>query len=74
MMHAREIAGVTNQFTNSYKRLWGGDEAPSYVAWGRLNRSALMRVPRYKPGKGSSARIEHRGIDTASRTVPRHTR
>jgi len=66
LTHAREIAAVTNQFTNSYKRLWGGDEAPSYVTWGHTNRSALVRVPRYKPGKGSSARIEHRGIDAAT--------
>ncbi|MER7795720.1 type I glutamate--ammonia ligase [Microbacterium sp. NPDC096154] len=64
--HANEIAAVTNQFVNSYKRLWGGDEAPSYITWGHNNRSALVRVPMYKPGKSQSARIEHRGIDSAA--------
>ena len=64
--HAQEIALVTNQFVNSYKRLWGGDEAPSFITWGHNNRSALVRVPRYKPGKSQSARIEHRGVDSAA--------
>ncbi len=63
--HAGEIAAVTNQFVNSYKRLWSGGEAPSYVCWGHNNRSALVRVPMYKPGKGQSVRIEHRGMDSA---------
>lgn len=66
LRHANEIAAVTNQFVNSYKRLWGGDEAPSYVTWGHNNRSALVRVPLYKPGKSQSARIEHRGLDSAA--------
>jgi glutamine synthetase len=64
--HAAEITAVTNQFVNSYKRLWGGDEAPSSIAWGHNNRSALLRVPLYKPGKGQSTRIEYRGIDSAA--------
>lgn len=64
--HADEIAAVTNQFVNSYKRLWGGGEAPSYVCWGHNNRSALVRVPRYKPGKSSSTRIEYRGLDSGT--------
>lgn len=66
LAHAPEITAVTNQFVNSYKRLWGGDEAPSYVTWGHNNRSALVRVPMYKPGKGQSARVEYRGIDSAA--------
>ncbi|RQP10901.1 MAG: glutamine synthetase [Microbacteriaceae bacterium] len=66
LQHAPEITAVTNQFVNSYKRLWGGDEAPSYVTWGHNNRSALVRVPLYKPGKGQSARVEYRGIDSAA--------
>ncbi|WP_296194665.1 type I glutamate--ammonia ligase [uncultured Microbacterium sp.] len=66
LRHASEISAVTNQFVNSYKRLWGGDEAPSYVTWGHQNRSALVRVPMYKPGKSQSQRIEHRGIDSAA--------
>ncbi len=66
LQHAPEITAVTNQFVISYKRLWGGDEAPSYVTWGHNNRSALVRVPLYKPGKGQSARVEYRGIDSAA--------
>ncbi|HET8956948.1 MAG TPA: glutamine synthetase, partial [Microcella sp.] len=64
--HAPEITAVTNQFVNSYKRIWSGDEAPSYVTWGHNNRSALVRVPLYKPGKGQSARVEYRGLDSAA--------
>ncbi|WP_182049090.1 type I glutamate--ammonia ligase [Changpingibacter yushuensis] len=66
LRHAREIAAVTNQHVNSYKRLWGGDEAPSYVCWGPNNRSALIRVPAYKPQKTQSARLEFRSIDSAA--------
>ncbi len=61
--HAAEICAVTDQFVNSYKRLWGGNEAPSYICWGHNNRSALLRIPQYKPGKGNSARIEFRALD-----------
>lgn len=66
LRHSHEIAAVTNQFVNSYKRLWGGNEAPSYVSWGHNNRSALVRVPMYKPLKGQSVRVEYRGLDTAA--------
>jgi glutamine synthetase len=66
LTHAAEITAVTNQWVNSYKRLWGGGEAPSYVCWGHNNRSALIRVPMYKPGKGNSTRIEYRAIDSAA--------
>ncbi|MGH8890881.1 MAG: glutamine synthetase family protein, partial [Acidothermaceae bacterium] len=73
LRHAAEIAAVTNQWVNSYKRLWGGTsrtagaggEAPSYVCWGHNNRSALVRVPMYKPQKGNSTRIEIRSLDSA---------
>ncbi|KJL46249.1 putative glutamine synthetase 2 [Microbacterium hydrocarbonoxydans] len=65
LRHANEIAAVTNQFVNSYKRLWGGDEAPSFVTWGHNNRSALVRVPMYKPNKGGSTRVEYRALDSA---------
>ncbi len=65
LRHSAEISAVTNQFVNSYKRLWSGGEAPSYVCWGHNNRSALVRVPMYKPGKAQSVRIEHRGLDSA---------
>ncbi len=66
LRHASEISAVTNQFVNSYKRLWGADEAPSFITWGHNNRSALVRVPLYKPNKGQSARVEYRAIDSAA--------
>jgi glutamine synthetase len=66
LTYAPEITAVTNQFVNSYKRLWGGAEAPSYVCWGSNNRSALVRVPIHKPGKGQSTRIEYRAVDSAA--------
>jgi glutamine synthetase len=64
--HAAEITAVTNQWVNSYKRLAGGGEAPSYVCWGHNNRSALVRVPMYKPTKGQSTRVELRSLDSAA--------
>jgi glutamine synthetase len=63
--HAAEITAVTNQWVNSYKRMAAGGEAPSYICWGHNNRSALVRVPMYKPSKGQSTRIELRSLDTA---------
>ncbi|WP_341361275.1 type I glutamate--ammonia ligase [Georgenia sp. M64] len=66
LRHAAEITAVCNQHVNSYKRLWGGGEAPSYVCWGHNNRSALVRVPMYKPDKGGSARVEYRALDSAA--------
>ena len=65
LRHAPEITAVTNQWVNSYKRLGGGGEAPSYITWGHNNRSALVRIPMYKPTKGNSTRIEFRSIDSA---------
>jgi len=65
MKHAREICLVTNQWTNSYKRLVPGYEAPVYIVWGRRNRSALVRVPMYKPGQENATRIEVRFPDPA---------
>ena len=56
---------VTNQWVNSYKRLLGGGEAPSSICWGHNNRSAMIRVPMYKPNKGQSTRIELRTVDPA---------
>src|SRR5579862_6836989 len=50
LRHAREISGVFAQWVNSYKRLVPGFEAPVYVAWSQRNRSALIRIPLYKPG------------------------
>jgi len=65
LRHAAEITAVTNQWVNSYKRLYGGGEAPAYVCWGHNNRSAMVRVPMYKPQKGQSTRIEVRTLDPA---------
>lgn len=65
MKHAREICAITNQWVNSYKRLVPGYEAPVYIVWGQKNRSALIRVPMYKPGKEKATRIELRFPDPA---------
>ncbi|MFA9429357.1 type I glutamate--ammonia ligase [Egicoccus sp. AB-alg2] len=73
LRHAREITAVTNQWVNSYKRLTArlhgpqpSGEAPIFVTWGHSNRSALVRVPMYKPRKGASTRIEYRAPDPAT--------
>ncbi|KPJ51297.1 glutamine synthetase [candidate division TA06 bacterium DG_26] len=63
LTHAVEITSITNQWVNSYKRLVVGYEAPVYITWGRMNRSALVRVPNYKPGKEQSTRVEYRAPD-----------
>ncbi len=65
LRHAPEITAVTNQFVNSYKRLVPGYEAPVYISWARRNRSTLVRVPMYKPGKEKATRIEYRSPDPA---------
>lgn len=63
--HIKEITLVLNQTVNSYKRLVPGYEAPVYICWARRNRSALIRVPMYKPGKEKATRIELRSPDPA---------
>jgi glutamine synthetase len=65
LRHAREIAAVFAQWVNSYKRLVPGYEAPVYVAWSRRNRSALIRIPLYKPGHEQATRAEIRCPDPA---------
>ncbi|MFH1339358.1 MAG: glutamine synthetase family protein, partial [Candidatus Omnitrophota bacterium] len=65
LKHAPEITSVTNQWVNSYKRLIVGYEAPVYICWAQMNRSALIRVPMYKPGREKSMRIEYRAPDPA---------
>jgi len=65
LRHAPEITAVTNQWVNSYKRLVPGYEAPVYVSWARRNRSTLVRVPMYKPGKEKATRVEFRSPDPA---------
>ncbi|MDO5700045.1 MAG: glutamine synthetase family protein [Bowdeniella nasicola] len=64
--HAPETTALTCQHVNSYKRLWGGGEAPSFICWGHNNRSALVRVPLAKPDKARSARVEYRSLDPAA--------
>jgi len=63
--HAPEITLVCNQWVNSYKRLVPGYEAPVYQSWAVRNRSDLVRVPVYKPGKENATRIEFRSPDPA---------
>ncbi len=65
LKHAREITAMTSQWVNSYKRLVPGYEAPVYISWARRNRSTLVRVPMYKPGKEEATRIEFRSPDPA---------
>ncbi|MEN2995076.1 MAG: glutamine synthetase family protein [Thermodesulfovibrio sp.] len=65
LTHIKEITLVLNQWVNSYKRLVPGYEAPVYICWARRNRSALIRVPLYKPGKEKATRIELRSPDPA---------
>ena len=63
LTHIKEITLVLNQWVNSYKRLVPGYEAPVYICWARRNRSTLVRVPLYKPGKEKATRIELRSAD-----------
>jgi glutamine synthetase len=65
LKYAPEFTALTNQYVNSYKRLVPGYEAPVYITWARRNRSALVRVPLYKPGKEDATRIEVRSPDPA---------
>ncbi len=62
--HARALSAIVAPTVNSYKRLVAGYEAPAYVCWGQVNRSALIRIPGYLPGAGQqSARCELRCPD-----------
>lgn len=65
LTHANEISAVTNQWTNSYKRILFGSEAPTAATWGVSNRSAMVRVPTYRLGKAESRRVEVRSPDSA---------
>jgi glutamine synthetase len=65
LRHAREMSSIFAQWVNSYKRLVPGYEAPVYIAWSRRNRSALIRVPGYHPGKEKATRAELRCADPA---------
>src|SRR5690606_7997821 len=63
LVHARALAAVVAPTVNSYKRLTPGYEAPVYVCWAQRTRPALIRVPRYSPGRESSTRVELRFPD-----------
>ncbi len=65
LRHAPEITAITNQWINSYKLLVPGYEAPVYLSWARRNRSDLVRVPEYRPGRERATRIEFRSPDPA---------
>ena len=65
LKYAPEITAVCNQWVNSYKRLVPGYEAPVYLSWARRNRSDLVRVPEYRPGREKATRIEFRSPDPA---------
>ena len=65
LKHAPEITAITNQWVNSYKRLIPGYEAPCYISWARRNRSDLIRIPQYEPGKEYATRLEYRSPDPA---------
>ena len=65
LRRAPELTLILNQWVNSYKRLVPGYEAPIYVTWASRNRSDLIRIPMYKPGKEASSRIELRSPDPA---------
>jgi len=65
LRHASELTAVTNQWVNSYKRLVPGYEAPVYVSWAQMNRSALVRVPAFDKKRPDSARVEYRSPDPA---------
>jgi glutamine synthetase len=63
LKHVTEMTAVFNQTVNSFKRLVVGYEAPVYITWGQKNRSALIRVPRYRLGDEKATRIELRSPD-----------
>ncbi len=63
LTHARALAAIVAPTVNSYKRLVPGYEAPAYICWAQINRSALIRIPRYSPGRESSTRAELRCPD-----------
>jgi len=65
LKHAREFCCVTNQWVNSFKRLVPGYEAPVYISWARKNRTAMIRVPDYRPGNEEATRAEIRNPDPA---------
>lgn len=63
LAHARALTAIVAPTVNSYKRLVSGYEAPVYICWAHTNRSALIRIPRYSPGREQSTRMELRCPD-----------
>ena len=63
MVHARALAAVVAPTVNSYKRIVPGYEAPVYVCWAHINRSAMIRIPSHSPGREASTRAELRFPD-----------
>jgi glutamine synthetase len=63
LAHARGMCAVLAPLVNSYKRLVPGYEAPVYISWGQINRSALIRVPQVQPDRPESTRLELRCPD-----------
>jgi len=66
LAHIKALCAVTNPLVNSYKRLVAGYEAPVFIAWGQRNRSTLIRIPRYTPGREKSIRFELRCPDPSA--------
>lgn len=66
LKYTPELCLVTNQYVNSYKRLASGSEAPAFISWGKNNRSALVRIPGYRPNREEACRIEMRLPDPAA--------
>ncbi len=63
LTHIKELSAVISPIVNSYKRLVSGFEAPVYICWGRMNRSALVRVPQITKNRLNSTRLELRSVD-----------
>ncbi len=66
LKHARGMSAVLAPTANSYKRLVPGYEAPVYIGWAQINRSALIRLPRYTTGRNKSVRLELRCPDPSA--------
>lgn len=66
LKHARSMSAVLAPTANSYKRLVPGYEAPVYIGWAQINRSALIRLPRHTTGRNKSVRLELRCPDPSA--------
>ena len=66
LAHVRGFCAITSPLVNSYKRLVPGYEAPVYICWAQINRSALIRIPRFSPGREQATRAELRCPDPSA--------